>query len=139
MGWCKIGEKDGAKAIADLILFNTSLTTLDLRGNSLGNAGESEACDTVLCTVAVLGMAISEIPVTLQNCCCGQTQYCSVVKNIHTHMHACLHAHHEGPWYILVHLQRVTTPYADVSPYTETHCCKHAMLPCLCCDHTCRV
>ena len=40
MGWCKIGEKDGAKAIADLILFNTSLTTLDLRGNGLGNAGK---------------------------------------------------------------------------------------------------
>lgn len=42
MGWCKIGEKDGAKAIADLILFNTSLTTLDLRGNGLGNAGEQQ-------------------------------------------------------------------------------------------------
>ena len=41
MGWCKIGEKDGAKAIADLILFNTSLTTLDLRGNGLGNAGQT--------------------------------------------------------------------------------------------------
>lgn len=41
MGWCKIGEKDGAKAIADLILFNTSLTTLDLRGNGLGNSGET--------------------------------------------------------------------------------------------------
>ena len=40
MGWCKIGENNGAKAIADLILFNTSLTTLDLRGNGLGNAGE---------------------------------------------------------------------------------------------------
>ena len=39
-GWCKIGEKDGAKAIADLILFNTTLTTLDLRGNGLSNPGE---------------------------------------------------------------------------------------------------
>ena len=38
-GWCKIGEKDGAKAIADLILFNTTLTTLDLRGNGLSNPG----------------------------------------------------------------------------------------------------
>ena len=40
MGWCKIGEGNGAKAIADLILFNTTLTTLDLRGNSLSNPGE---------------------------------------------------------------------------------------------------
>lgn len=40
MGWCKVGEGDGAKAIADLILFNTSLTTLDLRGNSLNNPGK---------------------------------------------------------------------------------------------------
>ena len=39
-GWCKIGEKDGAKAIADLILFNTTLTTLDLRGNGLSNPGD---------------------------------------------------------------------------------------------------
>ena len=41
MGWCKIGEKDGAKAIADLILFNTTLCTLDLRGNSLNNPGQA--------------------------------------------------------------------------------------------------
>ena len=40
-GWCKIGEKDGAKAIADLILFNTTLTTLDLRGNGLSNPGRT--------------------------------------------------------------------------------------------------
>lgn len=40
-GWCKIGEKDGAKAIADLILFNTTLTTLDLRGNGLSNPGKT--------------------------------------------------------------------------------------------------
>ena len=40
-GWCKIGEKDGAKAIADLILFNTTLTTLDLRGNGLSNPGDT--------------------------------------------------------------------------------------------------
>ena len=39
MGWCKVGEADGAKAIADLILFNTTISTLDLRGNSLNNPG----------------------------------------------------------------------------------------------------
>ncbi len=39
MGWCKVGENEGAKAIADLILFNTSIATLDLRGNSLNNPG----------------------------------------------------------------------------------------------------
>ena len=57
MGWCKIGEKDGAKAIADLILFNTSLTTLDLRGNGLGNAGEQHRqpqCDAYTCMLAAI-------------------------------------------------------------------------------------
>lgn len=56
MGWCKVGENEGAKAIADLILFNTSIATLDLRGNSLNNPGgallhalqESPAAPSVL-------------------------------------------------------------------------------------------
>lgn len=43
MGWCKVGENEGAKAIADLILFNTSIATLDLRGNSLNNPGWAPA------------------------------------------------------------------------------------------------
>ena len=43
MGWCKVGENEGAKAIADLILFNTSIATLDLRGNSLNNPGGAPA------------------------------------------------------------------------------------------------
>ena len=40
VGWCKVGENEGAKAIADLILFNTTIATLDLRGNSLNNPGD---------------------------------------------------------------------------------------------------
>ena len=39
LGWCKIGGNDGAKSIADLLMFNQSLVTLDLRGNGLGNSG----------------------------------------------------------------------------------------------------
>lgn len=39
LGWCKIGGKEGAQAIADLLMFNQSLVTLDLRGNGLGNSG----------------------------------------------------------------------------------------------------
>jgi Leucine Rich repeat len=39
LGWCKIGEKEGAKAVADLVMFNTTLAVLDLRGNGLGNNG----------------------------------------------------------------------------------------------------
>lgn len=39
VGWCKIGGADGAKAVADLLMFNTSLQLLDLRGNGLGNDG----------------------------------------------------------------------------------------------------
>ena len=40
LGWCKIGAGEGAKAVADLIMFNTTLRTLDLRGNGFGNDGE---------------------------------------------------------------------------------------------------
>ena len=39
MGWCKLGKTDGAAAAADLIMFNTSLHTLDLRGNGFENNG----------------------------------------------------------------------------------------------------
>ena len=39
MGWCNIGPDDGAKAVADLLMFNSTLVVLDLRGNGLGNAG----------------------------------------------------------------------------------------------------
>ena len=35
VGWCKIGEADGAKALADLLMFNQTLSTVDLRGNIL--------------------------------------------------------------------------------------------------------
>ncbi len=41
MGWCKIGGGEGAKAVADLVMFNTTLRTLDLRGNGFGNDGQS--------------------------------------------------------------------------------------------------
>lgn len=40
LGWCKIGGGEGAKAVADLVMFNTSLKVLDLRGNGFGNDGE---------------------------------------------------------------------------------------------------
>ena len=39
MGWCKLGADEGAKAVADLLMFNTTLASLDLRGNGLGDAG----------------------------------------------------------------------------------------------------
>ncbi len=39
LGWCKIGGEKGAQAVADLLLFNQTLVTLDVRGNGLGNAG----------------------------------------------------------------------------------------------------
>jgi hypothetical protein len=39
MGWCHLGPDDGAKAVADLLMFNSTLVVLDLRGNGLGNAG----------------------------------------------------------------------------------------------------
>ena len=41
MGWCNVGAEDGAKAVADLLMFNSTLVTLDLRGNGLGDAGGS--------------------------------------------------------------------------------------------------
>lgn len=39
LSWCKIGSGDGAKSIADLLLFNTTLTAVDLRGNNFGDPG----------------------------------------------------------------------------------------------------
>ena len=39
MGWCNVGSDDGAKAVADLLMFNTTIATLDLRGNKLMDAG----------------------------------------------------------------------------------------------------
>ena len=39
MGWCKLGTGDGAAAAADLLMYNTSLVSVDLRGNGLGNPG----------------------------------------------------------------------------------------------------
>ena len=35
MGWCNVGPDDGAKAVADLLMFNNTIATLDLRGNGL--------------------------------------------------------------------------------------------------------
>lgn len=42
MGWCKLGPDDGAKAMANLLMFNGTLVALDLRGNGLGNAGAAQ-------------------------------------------------------------------------------------------------
>lgn len=39
LGWCKVGGGAGAGALADLLMFNTTVTCLDLRGNALGNDG----------------------------------------------------------------------------------------------------
>lgn len=39
LGWCKLGSGDGAAAVADLLLFNASLVTVDLRGNGFGDSG----------------------------------------------------------------------------------------------------
>jgi hypothetical protein len=45
MGWCKLGADEGAKAVADLLMFNTTLAALDLRGNGLGDAGAANQTD----------------------------------------------------------------------------------------------
>lgn len=39
LGWCKIGGAEGAKALSNLLMFNQSIKTLDIRGNALGNDG----------------------------------------------------------------------------------------------------
>lgn len=43
LGWCKVGGGDGAKAVADMLMYNTSIRRLDLRGNGFGNNG-ARAC-----------------------------------------------------------------------------------------------
>ena len=35
IGWCNIEDGDGAKALADLLMFNQTLATVDARGNKL--------------------------------------------------------------------------------------------------------
>lgn len=40
MGWCKVGNGDGVKAVADMLMYNQTIRRLDLRGNGLGNDGE---------------------------------------------------------------------------------------------------
>ena len=50
MGWCKLGADEGAQAVADLLMFNTTLASVDLRGNGLGDAGASQGSKLwVLC------------------------------------------------------------------------------------------
>ena len=44
LGWCKVGAEEGARSLADLLMFNTSLRSVDLRGNELGDAGASQIC-----------------------------------------------------------------------------------------------
>lgn len=39
MGWCKLGKTDGASAVADLIMFNTTLHSIDVRGNGFEDNG----------------------------------------------------------------------------------------------------
>lgn len=42
LGWCKVGAEEGARSLADLLMFNTSLRSVDLRGNELGDAGAAQ-------------------------------------------------------------------------------------------------
>lgn len=39
MGWCKLGKTDGPAAVADLIMFNNTLHSLDVRGNGFEDNG----------------------------------------------------------------------------------------------------
>lgn len=39
MGWCKLGKVEGAAAVADLVMFNTTLHSLDVRGNGFEDNG----------------------------------------------------------------------------------------------------
>ena len=52
MGWCKLGADEGAQALADLLMFNTTLASVDLRGNGLGDAGARGALDPRGCRVS---------------------------------------------------------------------------------------
>ena len=52
MGWCKLGAEEGAQALADLLMFNTTLAAIDLRGNGLGDAGAPAVA--LYCQVSVL-------------------------------------------------------------------------------------
>lgn len=55
MGWCKVGAGDGAKAVADMLMYNGSMRRLDLRGNGFGNDGALLRCAAVLrCAGAAL-------------------------------------------------------------------------------------
>ena len=44
LGWCKVGAEEGARSLADLLMFNTCLRSIDLRGNELGDAGAAQIC-----------------------------------------------------------------------------------------------
>lgn len=44
LGWCKVGAEEGARSLADLLMFNTKLRSVDLRGNELGDAGAAQIC-----------------------------------------------------------------------------------------------
>ena len=44
LGWCKVGAEEGARSLADLLMFNTALRQIDLRGNELGDAGAAQIC-----------------------------------------------------------------------------------------------
>jgi hypothetical protein len=39
LGWCKVGNGPGVKAVADMLMYNQTIRRLDLRGNGLGNDG----------------------------------------------------------------------------------------------------
>eukprot|EP00983_Pelagomonas_calceolata_P125543 1161220-Pelagomonas_calceolata.AAC.7 len=38
LGWCKVGPA-GAQALTELLMYNQTLSALDLRGNAFGNDG----------------------------------------------------------------------------------------------------
>ena len=39
MGWCKLGKVEGAAAVSDLVMFNNTLHSLDVRGNGFEDNG----------------------------------------------------------------------------------------------------
>ena len=63
LGWCNI-EKDGARALADALRYNGSISTLDLRANKLGDDGVialSQSLQVVNETLEHLDLAYNEV------------------------------------------------------------------------------
>ena len=68
LGWCKVGGGDGAKALADLLMYNTSLRLVDLRGNAFGNDGALP--QHAFATIGCDGGTCAECRWPCWRCCC---------------------------------------------------------------------